>query len=122
MAVAMPAKLNVVDFLVIADIVRQQPEVTAAEVRDRLAELTDVQVSVSTIRLALHRLGLTRKKKTLQAQERDQEAVQQARAAFEEALPTVPVAQVHGVDETTLSITHILNGRAAAPIWGGRHR
>ena len=21
-----------------------------------------------------------------------------------------------------LSITHILNGRAAAPIWGGRHR
>ena len=43
-----PAKLDVVDFLVIADIVRQQPDVTAAEVRDRLAELTDVHVSVST--------------------------------------------------------------------------
>ena len=96
-----PAKLDVVDFLVIADIVRQQPDVTAAEVRDRLAELTEVHVSVSTMRLALHRLGLTRKKKTLHAQERDQdEEVQQARAAFEEALPTVPVAQVHVVDDT----------------------
>jgi len=99
-----PAQLEVVDFLVIADSVRQQPEVTAAEVRDRLAELTEVQVSVSTMRLALHRLGLTRKKQTLQAQERDQEAVQQARAAFEEVLPTVPVAQVQVVDETGVNL------------------
>ena len=99
-----PAKLDVVDFLVIADSVRQQPEVTAAEVRDRLAELTEVQVSVSTMRLALQRLGLTRKKQTLQAQERDQEAVQQARAAFEEVLPTVPVAQVQVVDETGVNL------------------
>jgi hypothetical protein len=49
-------------------------------------------------------LGLTRKKKTLQAQERDQEEVQQARATFEEALPTVPVAQVHVVDETGVNL------------------
>ena len=99
-----PAQLEVVDFWVIADSVRQQPEVTAAEVRDRLAELTEVQVSVSTIRLALHRWGLTRKKKTWPAPECAQEEVQQARAAFEQALPTVPVAQVQVVDETGVNL------------------
>jgi transposase len=99
-----PAKLEVVDFLVIADIVRQQPEVTAAEVRARLAELTEGHVSVSTSRRALHRLGFTRKQKPVQAQERAQEEVQQARAAFEQARPTVAVAQVHVVDETGVNL------------------
>ena len=100
-----PAKLDVVDFLVIADIVRQQPDVTVAEVRDRLAALTEVHVSASTVRLALHRLGLTRKKKTLHAQERDQdEEVKQGRIAFEQALPAVPVAKVHVVDETGVNV------------------
>ena len=100
-----PAKLDVVDFLVIADTVRQQPDRTVAEVRDRLAELTEVQVSVSTVRRALHRLGLTHKKKTLHAQERDQdEEVKRARVAFKRALPAVPVAKVHVVDETGVNV------------------
>ena len=34
---------------------------------------------------------------------------------FRALAPLIPVF-------LSLSITHILNGRAAAPIWGGRHR
>ena len=76
-----------------------------AEGRDRLTDLTEGQVRVSTVRGALHRLGLMRKKKTLPAQERDQEEeVQQARVAFEQALPAVPVAKVHVVDETGVNV------------------
>lgn len=99
-----PAKLDVVDSLVIADILRQQPDLTIAEVRDRLVELTDKPVSVSTVRLAMHRLGLTHKKKTLYAEERRNEKVQQARAEFEEAQPAVPVNKVHVVDEAGVNL------------------
>src|SRR3954447_20115079 len=66
-------------------LVRDQPDATLSELQVRLG----IPCSLSTICRALQRLGLSRKKKTLHADEQDTDAVQAKRADFEERLASV---------------------------------
>jgi transposase len=76
-------------------LVHDQPDATLAELRDRLG----VSCSLMTIARALQRHRITRKKKTLHADERDSPEVQAKRAAFEERMANVDPAHLVFVDE-----------------------
>jgi transposase len=76
-------------------LVRQQPDATLTELRDRLG----IPCHIATIARALHRHGITRKKKTLHAQERDRPDVQAHRVAFTAKLAAVGAEHLVFVDE-----------------------
>ena len=63
-------------------LIRDQPDATLAELRDRLG----LSCSLMTIARAVKRHRITRKKKTVHADERDSPAVQAKRAAFDQRL------------------------------------
>src|SRR3954454_21674002 len=67
------------------ELVRQQPDATLAELRDRLG----IPCCLMTIARALHRHHLTRKKKTLHADEQESPDVQTKRQAFQQKLAAV---------------------------------
>jgi transposase len=91
------------------ELVRQQPDATLAELRDRLG----AACSLMTIARALRRQRLSRKKKTLRAQERDSPRVRARRRAFKKKLVAVDPDHLVFVDEsganTGMTRTH---GRA----------
>jgi transposase len=91
------------------DLVRQQPDATLAELGDRLG----IPCGRMTIARALQRHQITRKKKTLQAQEQKSPRVQAERRAFKKKLAAVDPADLVFIDEsgatTSLTRTH---GRA----------
>src|SRR4051812_20070372 len=76
-------------------LVRAQPDAALAELRDRLG----VPCSIMTIARALKRHGITRKKKTLHAQQRDTPEAQAKRRAFVEELAAVEPEHLVFVDE-----------------------
>jgi transposase len=76
--------------------VRQQPDATLAELRDRLG----VTCSIVTIFRTLKRNGITRKKKTRFAEERDSPRVQEQRRVFCQDMATVDANHVVFIDET----------------------
>ena len=76
--------------------VRQQPDATLVELRDRLG----VDCSIATIFRTLKRNGITRKKKTRFAEERDSPRVQEQRRAFCEGMAKVDANHVVFIDET----------------------
>jgi len=90
-------------------LVREQPDATLAELQARLG----VPCSLSTICRVLRRHGVSRKKKTLHADEQDAPEVQAERADFERRLAAVDPARLIFVDEmgatTAMTRTH---GRA----------
>lgn len=90
-------------------LVREQPDATLAGLQARLG----VPCSLSTICRALQRRGISRKKKTLHAQQRDTPAAQAQRAAFAERIATVDPMHLIFVDETgaTTAMTRT-HGRA----------
>jgi len=78
------------------ELVRQQPDATLAELRDRLGS----KCSLSTLCRALRRAGITRKKKTAHADERDTPAVRKRRSDFDRRMADVEPAHLVFVDET----------------------
>jgi transposase len=76
-------------------LVRDQPDATLAELRDRLG----VACSLMTIARALKRHRITRKKKTVHADERDSPDVQAQRAAFDQRMAAVEPVHLVFVDE-----------------------
>src|ERR1700683_2138683 len=78
------------------ELVRQQPDATLAELRGRLG----VYWSIVTIFRSLRRHGITRKKKTRFAEERDSPRVQQQRRAFCKEMAKVDADHVVFIDET----------------------
>jgi transposase len=76
-------------------LVAAQPDATLAELRERLG----IPCGLSTLCRTLQRLGLSRKKKSLHADEQDSPKVQAQRAAFEERMATVDPAHLVFVDE-----------------------
>jgi transposase len=90
-------------------LVRAYPDATLAELRDRLG----IPCSLMTIARTLQRHHITRKKKTLYAQERDSPRVQEQRQAFQDHLTSVAAEHLVFVDEVgaTTSMTR-LYGRA----------
>jgi transposase len=78
------------------ELVRAQPDATLAELRDRLG----IPCSLMTIARALQRHRITRKKKTLQAQEQKSPRAQAQRQAFQKKLAAVDPDRLVFVDET----------------------
>ena len=77
-------------------LVRDQPDATLAELRERLG----VCCHLSTIARILKKHRITRKKKTHHAQERDTPRVQAQRQAFDQKMARVDPAHLVVVDET----------------------
>jgi transposase len=91
------------------ELVRQQPDATLEELRQRLG----VAGSTAAISRALDKLGLPRKKKVPRANEQDRPEVQEKRQEFREALSGIDPQRLVFVDEcganTSMTRTH---GRA----------
>jgi transposase len=93
------------------ELVRKQPDATLAELRDRLG----IDCSLMTIARVLQRHQITRKKKTVHAEERDSPKVRAKRAAFKKKMAAVDPEHLVFVDEAgaTTSMTRTY-GRAPA--------
>jgi transposase len=76
-------------------LVRKQPDATLTELRDRLG----IPCHIATIARVLRRHGITRKKKTLHAQQRDRPEVQAQRAVFTEKVAAVDPEHLVFIDE-----------------------
>ena len=104
-----PAKLDPEDLERLRELVRQQPDATLEELRQRLG----VACSTMTICRALKKLGLPLKKKVPRAQEQDRPDVQERRQEFCADLASVDPHRLVFVDEcganTAMTRTH---GRA----------
>src|SRR5437762_2047469 len=90
-----PAKLAPEDWERLRELVRQQPDATLEELRQRLG----VACSTMAICRALKKLGLPRKKKVPRAQEQDSPEVQEKRREFCEELAGVDPHRLVFVDE-----------------------
>jgi transposase len=104
-----PRKLDAAAEARLLELVRAQPDATLAELRDRLG----IPCCLMTIARALQRHKITRKKKSLHAQERDSPRVQRQRRAFKKKLAQVDPDHLVFVDETgaTTAMTRT-HGRA----------
>ena len=92
----MPLKLDIQAVARLLELVRQQPDATLEELRDRLG----VPCSVMSIFRALKRNGISRKKKTRHAEERDTPRVQKQRHTFCQKMATIGPEHLVFVDET----------------------
>jgi transposase len=92
----MPRKLDAQAVARLLELVKQQPDATLRQLRDRLG----IPCSVTTIDRTLKRNRISRKKKTRHAAERDTPRVQQQRQAFCQKLATVAAEHLVFVDET----------------------
>lgn len=90
-------------------IVQHKPDATLAELRDELG----ITCHIATIARVLHEHHITRKKKTLHAQERDRPEVQAQRTAFAQDLAAVEPEHLIFIDETgTTTAMARMYGRA----------
>jgi transposase len=91
-----PPALSPEDLKRLADLVREQPDATLEQLKQR----GGFRCSLKTLWYALDRLGLTRKKKGLHAEERDRPDVQAKRAEFRREVGTIATKRLVFVDET----------------------
>lgn len=91
-----PRKLDAAADARLLELVAAQPDATLAELRDRLG----VRCSLMTIARALQRHRITRKKKTLHADEQQSPRVQRQRRAFKKKLAGVDPEHLVFVDES----------------------
>lgn len=89
-------KLNAKAVTRLLELVKQQPDATLVELRDRLG----ISCSVMTIFRALQRERITRKKKTRHATERDTPRVRKQRQEFCQKMAAVAPEHLIFVDET----------------------
>jgi transposase len=101
-----PPALGPDDLQRLAELIREQPDATLKELRQRLG----VDCSIMAISRALRKLGITRKKKDLHAQERDNPEVQRKRRAFRLQAAGIDPRRLVFVDEsgahTAMTRTH----------------
>ena len=81
--------------------VREQPDATLEQLKQR----GGFQCSLKTLWYALDRLGLTRKKKSLHADQRDRPDVQTKRDEFRQEVGTIEPEKLVFVDETGVTTT-----------------
>ena len=91
-----PAVLAPDDLEALRELIRQQPDATLEECRQRLG----LSCSLMTISRALRKLGLPRKKKVPRAEEQDRPDVQKQRREFCEKLAGVDPERLVFVDES----------------------
>ena len=92
----MPLKLDAQAVARLLELVKQQPDATLAELRERLG----IPCSVMAIFRALKRNRISRKKKTRLAEERDTPRVQEQRRSFCQKMAAVGPEHLIFVDET----------------------
>jgi transposase len=80
----------------LAELIRKQPDATLEQLREQ----GGFRCSLTTLWRALRRLGLTRKKKTLHADERDRPDVQKKRRSFRRKVKPIDPQRLIFVDET----------------------
>ncbi len=86
-------------------LIETKPDATLAELCEQLYYTKQLKVSESTVCRALKKLGLSRKKKTFHATEREQdEAVQKERQRYQQKMPTMDVKRLIFVDETGINL------------------
>jgi transposase len=90
-----PRKLDATAEALLLDLVAEQPDATLAELRAHLG----IRCSLMTIARALQRHRITRKKKTLYADEQKSRRVQRKRRAFKKKLASVDAEHLVFVDE-----------------------
>lgn len=106
-------KRNQIDLIILREISEANKDATLAELSDLFFKRTGIRVSSSTIAQKLKRLRISRKKKTLQARERDTPAVQKERQEFQQESADMPVEKLVFIDETGINIGMVrLYGRA----------
>ncbi len=105
-----PPALGSADLERLAALVREQPDATLEQLRQR----GGIQCSLKTLWYALDRLGLTRKKKSLHATQRDRPDVQKKRRRFRRAVGQIEPKKLVFVDETGLT-TAMTPAYARAP-------
>jgi transposase len=106
-----PAVLGPEDLERLRELIRQQPDATLEELRQRLG----ASCSTMTISRALRELGLPRKKKVPRAQEQDRPGVQERRREFCEELAGVDPQQLVFVDECGAN-TAMTRAHGRAPV------
>ena len=80
----------------LAELIREKPDATLDQLRDR----GGFRCSLTTLWRSLRRLGLTRKKKTLHADERGRPDVQKKRRSFRREVKRIEPERLVFVDET----------------------
>src|SRR3954471_347380 len=90
-----PAALGPEDLERLRELIRQQPDATLEECRQRLG----ASCSLMALSRALRKLGLPRKKKVPRAQEQDRPDVQERRREFTEELSGMDPRRLVFVDE-----------------------
>lgn len=99
------AKIEGKDVELLRQLVREHSDVTLMELGELFERATGIEVSRSTIALSLKKLGITRKKKTFHATQRDQdEDVRQARDQFIKNMPGMNTEKLVFVDETGVNL------------------
>jgi len=94
--------------------VEQQPDVTLAELCERIAARKGSRASFSMMCRELRRLNLPRKKKVVHASERDTPRVQAARADYRETMVEFIAKHLKFIDESGVHLSFTrLYGRAA---------
>jgi transposase len=94
----------------LAGLIREQPDATLEQLRQR----GGFSCSLTTLWRALRRLGLTRKKKTLHADERGRPDVQKRRRSFRREVKRIEPERLVFVDETGVT-TAMTSAYAWAP-------
>src|SRR5512135_1284420 len=98
-----------------ADLIREQPDATLEQLRQR----GGFACSLKTLWLALRHRRLTRKKKSRHARERDRPEVQKERRSFRREVRQIEPKHLIFVDETGVT-TAMTSAYAWAPRWRSR--
>jgi transposase len=106
-----PAALGPEDLERLRELIRQQPDATLEECRQRLG----ASCSTMTISRALRKLGLPRKKKVPRAQEQDRPEVQEQRREFREELAGLDPRRLIFIDECGAN-TAMTRSHGRAPV------
>ena len=93
-------KLNSQQIDLLSQLVEEDNDATLQQLSARLAEKTGIKVSIPTICRLLQRLELTRKKKTLHADEAESERVQKLRSQYWTTIGEVSLKDLVFIDET----------------------
>ena len=96
------------------NLVRAEPDLTFAEIQERLREAHGIKQSVSCLRRLFDRHGITFKKKTLHAAEQDRDDVRAAREEWRENQPSLDPRRLVFIDETATK-TNMTRLRGRAP-------
>ena len=99
-----PPLLNSQQIEILNQLVEEDNDATLQQLSDRLAEKTGVKASLSTICRFLQRLELTRKKKTLHANEAESERVQKLRSQYWTTIGEVRLKDLVFIDETGVNL------------------